>query len=387
MRVKSLLFTFLAVVIISWPGTGLTAGNTTITPSIQVQGEANDNVYFSRTDAKDDFISLYQPSLRLDYSTPSFTLGGSALWNVYRYATEKEQNSEQWQLSLNGQYSGERSRITFSASRVDDETLVSELDETGLVTTPSERRRDSESVGFSYSLSERSNLGLNYTHSETSYSLSNNVDNDSDGLSLNFTRQLANQRDSITGRFNYTLTDSEIRRMDNYSLSLGWSRSFSQVYSLSASLGGRNTQMESKLDGEASRDEETRGTTIDISLRKTGDNHSASLGYNRDIGISSTAEPIERDRISLQGSLMLSTRFTIGFSGSLSYTKSESDLDEIDSKYYQIAPYISYLITENGSLRIEYNYSNSLDFTLNDDREAERQRIVFSLNFGFPKQL
>jgi len=396
-RTISLCFCLLSLCVLTLPQNSEAAGNVMITPSIQIQDGYDSNISFTKIDEERDFYTVISPAFVMDYGTELLTLNAEADLDLVRYAQEKQRNSDQWRLGLNGNYMiFERSQASFALSYINDITLRSELEETGLGYIRSGRERYLASGGFSNQMSERSEMGFNYTHTKTEYEWSGNVDYDTDAITCEYVRQLANQRDSITIQPSYSRTDSRANKVDTYSLSLGWSHAFSETAGLSMTLGGRHTTIRSRLVQpqiiddptqsppyqviytEVDQSEKKWGAVADLSLKKKGERSSAAIGYNHDISYTSLGEPIERDKISISGSLMITERTRVGLSGSLYFNRSESETYEVDSRYYQVRSFISYQITKNGSLQIEYSYADSTDFTLTGDNEAIRHRVLGS---------
>lgn len=403
-RTISLCFCLLSLCVLTLPQNSEAAGNVMITPSIQIQDGYDSNISFTKIDEERDFYTVISPAFVMDYASELLKFSSKANMDMVRYTNEKQRNYDRWQLAFNGDYKLlERSQASFALSYVNDTTLQSELEETGLVYIRSDRQRYLASGGFSHQMSERSNIGFNYTHTKTEYEWTGNVDYDTDGLTFHYVRQLANQRDSITIQPSYSKTDSRANKVDTYSLSLGWSHAFSETAGLSMSLGGRHTTIRSRLVqpqiiddptqsppyqviyNEVDQSEKKWGAIADLSLKKKGERYSAAIGYNHDISYTSLGEPIERDKIYLNISFMITERTKTGFSGSLYFNRSESESYEVDSRYYQVRSFLSYQITRNGSLQIEYNYADSTDFILTGDNEAIRHRVLVSLSFGFPK--
>ena len=62
------------------------AQDVTLIPSINVRGEYNDNILFTRTNEKDDFLTTISPAFTLDHSTELLNLEAKAVVDLLRYA-------------------------------------------------------------------------------------------------------------------------------------------------------------------------------------------------------------------------------------------------------------------------------------------------------------
>lgn len=77
------------------------SADVTITPSISLRGEYDDNVDFSRTNKVDDYAGTVSPALSIDYVTDRFTMRGQTLFGIVRYADYSEYDRENQNHGLN----------------------------------------------------------------------------------------------------------------------------------------------------------------------------------------------------------------------------------------------------------------------------------------------
>jgi len=360
------------------------AQDITLVPSLEIRGEYDDNVLFTRTNEIDDYLTTIGPALTLDYATELLNLESKIAVGFLRYADEKDLNTENQRYVLNGGYRfTERWNLNGNFSYIKDKTLESELEETGLVNVREDRHRYNAGGGLSYQVSELSDMNINYIHTKTDYDFVGNVDYDYDAVTLSYNRRLKSERDIITVQPSYSSRDSEVSEADDYGLSFGWSHSFSETLQLRAFLGARYTEVRF---GDERQDYENWGGTADISLRKTGEVSSTLIGYRRDLRTSAYGEAIEVDRIYCDLRRRVIGRLGIGFRGNLYFTRSEGNFDGEDSRYFEVIPSLNYQITENHTLELAYVYSREEDRNLAEDRERERNRVWIALNFTFPRK-
>ena len=381
------------------------AAKITIVPFIQIRGEYNDNIAFSRTDKKDDYITTATPGVTFNYETELLNVRSNVSVDILRYLDETDRNTENQHFELDiGYLLQEKIRTSGSFSYPKDTTLESELTETGLVTVLADRQRYDAGGGLSYQLSELSDIGLNYMHREFKYDWSGNVDYDSDNLDFTYRRSFNNQLDVFTFRPYYSRTSSEASEVDTYGTSFGLRHIFTETLTFNSSLGGRYTKIlyslvqpeiisDPSLDPpfrvafrEVEQREKTWGWVVDISLIRTGETSSTTIGYNRDLSYSAFGEPTELDRIYCNTRKRLTERFGVGFSGSFSFTKSEGEFDDTDRRHFDLRPSLNYQLAEDHSLRLFYNYSHAYDKTLTENQKAERNRVWIILDSQFPKE-
>jgi len=370
-------------------------------PSLSLKGEYDDNISFDNTDKINDYLATISPSISLKYASERLKLNSSLALNVLRYTDETELDDEYQHYNLDGKYLlTEKLSLTGQGSFVKDTTLESELEETGLVNFREDRRRYNLGGGFAYRLSEINNWQLEYSFGQTDYDGRQNIDYDFQTVSCTFRHQLANMRDIIILQPYYYYYDSKISQVDNYGFSLGFEHPFSETLSLSMFAGVRYT--ESTYDQQQLRlleiapgifafglvtqteDEDNWGGVADISLKKTAERWTAELGYNRDLSYGSSGENIERDRFRLSGSYNISSRWQARLATSLSYSQSDSDFSDKDSRYFNLTPSINYKLTEQHSLVLAYSYAEVYDKTLSSNPHYDRNRIWMAINLRFP---
>ena len=371
-------------------------------PAISIKGEYDDNISFDNTDKIDDYLATISPSLLFKYASERLKVNSSLALDILRYNDENDLDDEYQRYNLDGEYLlTEKLSLTGQGSFIKDTTLESELEETGLVNFREDRQRYTLGGGFAYRLSEVNNWQLNYSFGQTNYDGYQNIDYNFQTINYTFQHRLANMRDVIILQPYYYYYDSDVSQVDNYGLSLGFEHPFNETLNLSIFTGVRYT--ESSYDQPQLRlveiapgifafvlvtsteDEDNWGGVADISLKKTAERWTAELGYNRDLSYGSSGENIERDRFRLSGNYSISTRWQARLSTSLSYSQSDSDFSDEDSRYFNLTPSINYKLTEQHSLVLTYSYAEVYDKTLSSNRHYDRNRIWLSLNFRFPQ--
>ncbi|MEA3241700.1 MAG: outer membrane beta-barrel protein [Pseudomonadota bacterium] len=371
-------------------------------PAISIKGEYDDNITFDNQDETDDYLATISPSLTFKYASERLTINNRMGADILRYNDETDLDDEYLRCNLDGEYLlTEKFSLTGRGSYIKDTTLESELEETGLVNYREDRRRYSLGGGFGYRLSEVSNCQLDYGFGQTNYDGYLNLDYDFQSVTGTFQHQLANMRDVIILQPYYYYYDSDVSQVDNYGLSLGFEHPFSETLNLSMFAGVRYT--ESSYDQQEIRyilippgilvpvlvtrteNDDNWGGVADISLKKTAERWTVELGYNRDLSYGSSGESIERDRFHFTAGYEITARWRARLSTSLSYSESDSDFSDEDSRYFNLTPSISYKLTEQHSLVLTYSYAEVYDKILTSNQRYDRNRIWLSLNFRFPQ--
>ncbi|MBN1105215.1 MAG: outer membrane beta-barrel protein [Deltaproteobacteria bacterium] len=383
------------------------AADITLVPELDVRTEWNDNVDMGRSDERSDIIATLTPSVSVQAETERFSLNSRVGLGLMRYAHEEERNTEYLRLSANARHwAYERLQFSANAGITEDEALQTELEETGLIVRGVDRRRYNGGAGCLYDLTPYSTLGLDGSRQRTEYSGEGYVDSTQDSLSLTYRRTLSDQVNGILFQPYYSRYDSERSQTDNYGLSAGWTRSWTQTLTSQAVLGVRHTrtqysvlQQNAVFDptllpafpyrftvDELKLEESNWGGVADISMSMKGESHSLSAGYKRDLGFSAEGQAIVEDRLYWSVNRAFSERLSAGFSTALSHSESEGERSRTDDWYFQMTPSLSWRITRDHVLTAGYGYSRSWDEASTDDRSARRHRIWAGVTMRFPRK-
>ncbi|MEE9557823.1 MAG: hypothetical protein V3V76_11215 [Candidatus Adiutricales bacterium] len=378
-----MVISFLTLLTMVRPMAAQAAGTYSIKPSIQITGDLDSNSGLTPADESEEYILIIKPSLIADYASPRLNWSLNTNLAFRRYANNKRLNADFWRgFSLGAGYIvSTRSDIKTSVNYLSDKAILPEPEETGLSTALTNKQIYSLSGTFSHKLSERSGLNLSLTYSGAEYDFPGYVGRRSGKIGLAYNRQLAGQRNSISIISGYSLDDSRQSRVNTYRLNLGWSRFFSETFDLYAALGGRYSRVKNKqspptgteLDGQENSD-----IVIDIAIHKRGQNYLSTVGYNRDLSLSSLGEPVGKDKMYGQGKMILSARLDFLISAYLQYVRTVAVNLQTDSRYFQISPGLGYRITDNGAVRGSYSYAGLKDFLLVGGNEIYRHQASFS---------
>ena len=376
-------------------------------PSIGVTGGYDDNVSFSRIEKTGDFRALISPGLDFGYREERLALNSSLQVDILRYLEETELNTENVYFNMGGNYSvWERFQLNADFSYSKDTTLESELLETGVVGRREDRDRLSGGVGVSYLISELSDLSFRYSHATTSYERLGSVDYDYDSLVFSYNRRLENSLDVFTVQPFFGHYKSDINKVDNLGLSLGWAHPFTETVKITAFLGVRYTMTDYTLFRpelildprfppelgfylltfrEVEISESDWGGVGDIRLDVTGETYSIQVGYNQDLRYSSQADPITVYRLYGNVNKEITRRLYTALASSASMTKSTGQISRTDDRYFSVTPSLTYKIGENHSLRLAYSFDYGYDENVAANKGRDRNRVWFTLNFAFPK--
>lgn len=385
----------------------LQARDITYTPKINLSGEYNDNIFFSRTDKEDDFILNVAPALEVEYAGQLFDLYSFATVRFRNYASESDLDREDYYVNLRGRYRlTERLQFRGRFYYVQDFTLesktidledpiedpiidgipVEEPDEAerGIERFLSERKRYNAFASMNYRLTEVSNLDVGYRYLKTNYDLEENTNYEVNSLNLAYMRRLAGQRDRVGTRLSYILRTSDISDTDSYGAGLIWNHFFTETITLYTDLGVRYTEQTFK---NTNQKRDNWNATANIRLRKRGETSIMLIGLRQNLQTTSGGRSVNVSRLYWDLRQVISERFRFELEGDFYITREDSSsLFDSDTVFFDIIPSVRYMLTENHSVKLAYNYTIDHDRTLDKDRDKERNRVWIAFDFGFPKK-
>ena len=380
-------------------------GDFTFNPSLQFRGEYDDNINFDNVDKKSDWLGVFIPSLKAGWQTPRLNVNGSAEAEIRRFSSESQFDDEYQRYKIESSYQlFERLSLEAGGSYTKDSTLDSELEETGIVEDLYGRKRYTLNGGARYQLGERVSTSLNYNYGNTKYDSPSDTDYDSNSVVGSISYLFRNQRDQVFLQPTYYHYNSDISKVDNYGLSLGWNRTLSEKLTLSCYLGLRYTDTEYSYHyyvpvfdpsngtiiwqkRKETISEDDVGGTADISLSGRTETLNYKLSYNRDLSYTSTGSPIDSDRFIGTISWNINQRLRSGLDAGLYFSKANDDYSDENSIYFYLHPHISYRLMKNHHLQLHYRYARTKDKTLKKNDTYDRNRVWLALVFNFPKFL
>ena len=216
--------------------------------SIGLKQEYNDNILYTRSDEKDDFISYAIPSIDLSYITEILKLSALASWEGLLYWKNSDLNTINQRYGLNGRYRlTERWSVSADGRYVKDTTLDSQLEETGVVGKRQDRDRFNVGAGLDYAISERINIGSDYEFQKTDYQSQSSVNTQSHAVSVYYQRRLKNEKDVISLFPRFVYGDSDDYDAYSTTFNIRWAHPFSETLDTSILAGLRHTYIDLKM--------------------------------------------------------------------------------------------------------------------------------------------
>jgi hypothetical protein len=382
------------------------AAEVTLVPTLVVRAEYDDNVLFSRIAPISDFAAVATPGVSADYRTDRGYANVRLEADFLRYAQEESLDRSNQRFSLGAGYAvTELLQATGRVSYINDTSLETQLQETGIVTLRQEVERYSVGAGLSYRMSPRADAGVDLSYQDVNYD-GPSLDYEDYRVSFQYNYLLGNGTSVFTVQPYYERYTSAASDVSNYGLSFGLAHALTETWSLKAFLGARYTETEYRFVQqevvfdpsllpffpfrtvlqEVNVTDSNWAGVADVSLTKRGEAYELSFGYIHDLSYSSSGDPLELHRLYGTYSRSITTRFGFTLAASVYESKSDGRFSQTDSKYFDGAFTLNYKLTEDYFLQGGYRYQVSWDDTLEQNQRVDRHLFFLSLGMAFPRK-
>lgn len=388
------------------PAQGM-AGALNLTPLVDVTAGYDDNVYYTYAQREADYLATAKPGFTLDYNSEVYTVRSSGYVEFLRYLHNSSINRENYYALLDGAVKlTERLNLKGDFSFINDTTLDTQVEETGIVGLRTDRKRYNAGGELAYAVTSLSNVGMAVNHQSTRYGSDRYEDYDYESAQGFYNLQFNNSRDQFTILPYYGYWKSDVSTVNNYGLSFGLTHVFSETLSLEVFVGPRFTQTDQEytiptlvydpgtgsfrlVDKTIKNSDSTWGGSGNIQLKKNWLQTSGSVGFSHDLTYSSNvgrdAEAIEVDRFFFTGSHSITTRLRVGLSGSFYISESATSIgDQQDTRYLTVSPFIGYDLTRDYALRLDYAYSWTKEEELRTGSNKDRNRVWLTFTGRWP---
>jgi hypothetical protein len=360
------------------------AGQVDLVPSLETRITYDDNIDYNQSDEIDDFSVDIIPKLELQYLTENLKLSTNGKAEIQRYFTETDFDTENYLVGVDSEYRmSERWNFLGNFEFREDETIDSQLEETGQVFDRDTRTRYDAETGLRYRISELTTAGPNFFYRRTDFDSKDNVDWDLYTISFPVSKNFKNQVDRMTIEPAYSRFDSDKEEGDDYRLSLDWHHEYSKTFRSKIYVGGRYTKTDEKNVDE---DDTLLDWFARLDFTQFGETYRSDFSFLKELRGNTTGNIIEVYRIRARLDKRFKERFGMKFSGSLYYSDTVSDNVAGDLiRFFELIPSLYFLITPDHSINLTYTYQNQKEFDNPGNPETQRNMVWLGLILKFPK--
>ncbi len=359
-------------------------------PSLGVKGEYNSNLLLS--DGNNEVWGHWvNPEVRFKGATEALEVEGAVKGQFVHYYGDQEREYTNLYFPLRTSYRSDRHKIGFEGGFTRDNTLQSELQETGLVLGFTQRSLWTAMPSWTVGITERLSWRTSYQFRDAQYQDGNRfglldyqVHGATTGVSYNV-NELGQVQ--LTGEYTLFRVPTRMQESTYYGAQVGWVQDFGHQITGSFSGGVRFVQGTQEVPGGSLTDRETvwvyRGT-----LQKRFERTTIQIDGSREINPSGFGRLLQTDRVG--GTLYhnLTDIITVSVTGSLYFVSGVASNELIaapvpEQRYSSISPSLSWEFSEGWTLDVTYRYAERAVDSFNQWNFANSTFVM--LTYGGPK--
>lgn len=333
-----------------------------VEPSLSLRGEYNDNLFFSSAPHEARGGTWVSPGAKFKATTESLEVSGSARAEFVNYYGKGGVEYVNLSFPVTVAYRTEKDVWGLGGTFNRDNTLLTELRQTGVVNSFAQRTFAAVQPSWTRSLTERLSFRASYDLTDVTYEnglsrgLFNYLSHEGKaGLSYNLS-----QSDLIEGTASYANFDVPDR---NLQASVGGvlakaTHQFSEI--LSGTLGGgvRAVSTTFPSGGGVTQSDQNLIPVGSANMEMKLESTVINGGLSREVFPSGLGQLVRTDRVSISVGRELTPTLTASLTGDVYWVKPVGPpLAYANSRYYRISPKVRWRLSDWWSLDATYSYS------------------------------
>jgi hypothetical protein len=340
-------------------------------PTIAVKGEYNSNLTLSNAPGK-VWGGWISPAVRFAGSTERLEVSGKAAADFITYRGDQDRTLTNLYFPLTARYTMERNTLALDGGFTRDNTLMTELRQTGVVLSFTQRNYLLVNPSWTHTVTENLSLQAGYQYVNTTYE---------DGIPLglfNYDINAGNLGASykVAERDNVQLTGSYSKvnilsglNIGTAAVALSITHALSEVTTVTA-FGGPKFLDQSQTIGSTSQSENQLIWTYGGSIRTKWADAQASLDGSQDVNVSGLGVLLKTDRLGVSISKDLTENLTISLAGAGYLVQSVpgpgSTAQIAQTRFITASPAITWKLSQWWTLDAAYTYADRRIDTTND---------------------
>ena len=379
---------------------GLLSGTTlvfgaewSLEPQFRSEGQYHDNLRLTTLPHRSVWAVKASPSVGMQYATEIVNLKATPKFEYVRYFSHDpiEKTFNNFFLPFSGSYHTEVDQLGLEAALNRDNALISELQETGVVTSFIPRNYRTVRGTWDRALTERITFQSSYQLTDVTYNKTRSVnlfDYQVHTGTLGAEYQLTEETSfhTLAWYTNYHVPRNGFRSQAP-GLELGFSHRLVETFSLSGSAGGRYVRTTLDQNGQRTVDRKL-AWLVNVSLNKEWERAHLTAGYSRALNPSGNGVLFVTDRAEVSGDYSLTHALKATLRGTWTENNtvgSPSNVSRaVNSRYWQVSPVLSWRVTEYWSTDVSYRYSQR-QFTSSSQGTAHSNAVFLSLTYTWPQ--
>lgn len=382
---------FLLAVIMGIPMVMVDRGEThaaewSMEPSMSVRGEYHSNLLLAFGPQRSTYAYWLSPAARFAGATESFQVSGRLATDFAQYYGGRNTSIVNVYFPLSVRYRDQRSTWEFNGGLTRDNTLRSELLQTGVVLAFTQRNLWSANPTWTYNVIERVSAATSYQYQNARYE--NGATFGLIGYEVHTgSEQLAYKiRDTdsvhITGLFTRFLAPGRNDLVsDTYGVQVGGTHAFSERTMLSAS-GGPRFVSNSVNTGFRTLEDKSTVWVFNGKVTTTYERGQVSLDIGRDIFPSGIGLLIQTDHLGANVRHELTDQLTLSLGGQASIVNSVQSATLFqafpETRFFTVMPQVNWRVGEYWTVEAGYTYSRREIHGLDQSGESHAARFMLT---------
>lgn len=358
-------------------------------PSLSVKGEYNSNLLLSNGN-NEVWGHWVNPGVKFKGATEALVVEGEVRGQFVHYYGDQEREYTNLYFPIKTSYRSDRHTIGFEGGLTRDNTLQSELQQTGLVLGFTQRSLWTAMPSWTVGLTERLSWRTSYQFMDAQYDdgirfglVDYQVQTGTTGMSHNLGEL---DQVQLTGEYTSFRIPSRMQDSTYYGAQAGWTRDFGHEMTGSISGGVRFVTGTQDVSGVSMSAHETVGVYRGT-LRKRFERTTIQIDGSREINPSGFGRLLKTDRVGASLSHNLTEALTFSLTGGF-YLVSGVVTDPAagpipESRYSSVSPSLSWRFGEWWTLDTTYTYAERAVDSLNQWNFSNSTFVM--VTYGGPK--
>ena len=370
---------------------GAQAAEWSVEPSMSVKGEYHSNLLLAFGPQQSTYAHWLSPAVRFTGATESLQVSSRVAADHAQYYGGRDTSIVNVYFPLSVRYRDQRSTWGFNGGLTRDNTLRSELLQTGVVLAFAQRNLWSAGPTWTYNLTERVSAESSYQYQNAMYEsaaqfglIGYQVHTGSETLSYKIRETDSVQ---ITGLFTRFLAPERNDLVsDTYGAQMGGTHAFSEHVTLSASGGPRFIANRISTGGQSLEDNSTVWV-FNGKLTTSYERAHMTFDIGRDIFPSGIGLLIRTDHVAAKAGYEFTDKIMISLNGQASIVNSAQSATQFqpfpELRFFTIGPQVNFRAGEYWNLEAGYTYSRrELE---GEDRTGQSHAARFMVTYVPPK--
>lgn len=341
-------------------------------PSVSTKGEYNSNLLLFNGNNQVWGVWV-NPGVKFKGATEAFNVEGGARAEFVRYFGENDRALTNLYFPLKASYRSDRLTFGFGGGFTRDNTLLSELRQTGLVLGFTQRNMWTASPSLTVGMTERLSWQTSYQFMDAQYQdglryglVDYQVHGGATGLTYN-----SGELDqvSLTWEYTYVTMPAILQHSTYYGAQVGWTHDFGHEVTGSLSGGVRHVTSTQDLTGGSLSDYQTVGL-YHATLRKRFERTAVQLDAGREVNPSGFGLLLQTDRYGGTISHGLTETLTLALNGGFYIVSGVATTGLSKSvprtHFTSVSPSLSWNFAQWWTLDVAYTYAERGVGSLNE---------------------